>query len=54
MKRKKPFGKSARRGNAASPYSKYNKKPYSYAGEQRLAGGDLRTKANDKPSNRYQ
>lgn len=54
MKRVKSFGHSARRGNSPSPYEKYLKKPYTYVGEIRLANGDLKTKANQHPRNKYQ
>lgn len=53
MKRRKIKGRSARHGNSPSPYTKYEKKPYQYPGERRLANGDLHTKANDKASNKY-
>lgn len=54
MKRGKSFGHSARRGNASSPYSKYDKKPYDYSHDgTRLASGELKVKANDKLTNRY-
>lgn len=55
MKRTKPRGHSARRGNSPSPYNKYNKKPTEYSCDPsgRLAGGDLKTKANDKLTNKY-
>lgn len=46
-------GKSSRRGNSPSPYTKYDKKPYQYTNESRFANGDLRVKANDKKSNKY-
>ena len=54
MKRVKSRGRSARRGNRPSPYTKYDKKPYSYTGESRLANGDLKNKMNDKLNNKYQ
>jgi hypothetical protein len=53
MKNGPKHGKSTRNGNSPSPYSKYNKKPYQYSWERRLANGDLHTKANDKANNRY-
>lgn len=31
MKNAKRMGKSARRGNSPSPYTKYNKTPYQYS-----------------------
>lgn len=53
MKRQKPIGRSARRGTATSPYEKYNKRPYTYEGQNRLANGQLKVKANDKLGNKY-
>ena len=53
MKRVKSRGKSARRGNSPSTYSKYDKKPYAYSWQQRLASGDLRVKANQHVRNKY-
>jgi hypothetical protein len=46
-------GKSARRGNAKSPYAKRHKRPYPYSWECRLAKGDLCKKANDSRTNKY-
>lgn len=48
-----------KRTNARSPYAKYGKRPYEYdfqtkAGRMRLANGDLKVKANDRKSNKYQ
>lgn len=54
MKNQPKRGHSARNGNSPAPYTKKDKKPYQYSGESRLANGDLRTKANDKLSNKYQ
>lgn len=53
MKRQKLPGKSARRGNQPAPYTKYEKKPFEYTGESRLANGDLKNKANDSLKNKY-
>lgn len=53
MKNHKQHGHSARQGNRPAPYTKYAKQPYAYRGEQRLASGELKTHANDKPGNRY-
>jgi hypothetical protein len=53
MKNEHKKGHSARNGNAASPYEKYNKKPYEYTGDRRLANGDLHTKANQETRNKY-
>lgn len=49
MKRNKT--NTARSGT--SPYRKYEKRPYQYVGEIRLANGDLKTKANDRLKNKY-
>ncbi len=55
MKRIKTRGRSSRRGNSPSPYSKYDKKPYDFSHDgTRLTSGELKNKMNDKPSNRYQ
>lgn len=54
MKNRTKRGHSVANGNAPAPYTKQQKKPTQYTGEQRLANGDLRVKANDKPSNKYQ
>lgn len=55
MKRVKPRGHSARRGNSPSPYSKFNKRAYSYECDRssRLYSGDLKVKANDRLQNKY-
>lgn len=53
MKNSTKRGHSARRGNRTSPYSKYDKRPFNYGGEPRLANGTLKHKANDKLSNKY-
>lgn len=54
MKRVKSYGHSARRGNSPSPYSKQDKRPYDYQHDgTRLASGELKTKMNDKLTNRY-
>ena len=52
-KRAKSKGHSARHGNNPAPYTKYDKMPYKYPGEARLARGDLVTKANDRLANKY-
>ena len=53
MKNEPRRGHSAKRGNIPAPYTKYEKKPYSYSGEVRLANGDLKTKANQSIKNKY-
>lgn len=54
MKNEKQHGHSARQGNKAAPYSKYEKQPYPYPWQgPRLANGERKVRANDKPSNRY-
>lgn len=53
MKRKKSKGKSARNGNATSPYEKFNKQPFSYKDDRRTVKGELVYKANDKLGNKY-
>jgi hypothetical protein len=53
MKNEPKHGHSTRNGNSPSPYQKYDKKPYGYSGEVRLANGDLKVKANDTLKNRY-
>lgn len=53
MKNQPKTGKSANHGNNPSPYGKYDKKPYPYPGETRLASGELKDPANQHPSNKY-
>lgn len=54
MKNEKQHGHSARQGNKPSPYHKYQKRPYPYPWQgARLANGELKVHANDKPGNRY-
>lgn len=39
--------------SGVSPYAKYQKQPYRYSWQSRLAGGDLKDKANDRLQNKY-
>ena len=46
-------GNSARRGNSPAPYTRKGRVPYKYPWERRTGQGDLMSKANDRPANKY-
>jgi len=55
LKNERTHGHSARQGNKPSPYARLGKKPYPYSWQgSRLANGELKFHANDKPGNKYQ